>query len=176
MKHLALISIYLLVVFLSVLSVDSYARANFKVAVFNMQEAIQTVKEGKRARDTLKKKWEKTQKSLKAKEAKIQKAMEEFKKQSLVMDEKARHKKEMDIRTQMAQLQQEGMKAQREFQKQDQNLSRPILDRLRKIVATVSEKRGYAMVLDSNENSVLYFKKANEITKEVIKAYDSRSK
>lgn len=175
MKRLALISIYSFS-FMFILSATTVASAEFKVAVFNMQEAIQTVKEGKRARDTLKTDWEKKQKKLKAKESVIQKAMEEFKKQSLVMDEKARRQKEMEIRTQMAQLQQEGMKAQREFQKRDQDLSKPILDRLRETVAEVSKKKGYAMVLDTNENSVLYFKKTNEITEEVIKLYDSRSK
>ncbi len=152
------------------------AKGDFKVAVFNMQEAIQTVKEGKRARDTLKKDWEKQQKKLKGKETVIQKAMEAFKKQSLVMDDAARRKKEMEIRTQMAQLQQEGIKAQREFQKRDQDLSKPILTKLRGIVAEVSKKKGYAMVLDSNENSVLYFRKDLEITADVIKLYDKRSK
>lgn len=175
MKRLTLINtVFLSLAFL--LSSSAFAAVDFKVAVFNMQEAIQTVKEGKRARDTLKKDWEREQKKLKSKEAKIQKAMEEFKKQRLVMDEKARGAKEMEIRTQMAQLQREGMQAQQSFQKRDQELSKPILDKLRSTVAEVSKKKGYAMVLDSNENSVIYFQKANEITKEVIKLYDSRSK
>lgn len=158
------------------IATSAVAAEDFRVAVFNMQEAIQTVKEGKRARDTLKNDWEKKQATLKKKEEKIKESMEAFQKQALVMEEKARNERQNEIRMEMAKLQQEGMAAQREFQKRDQDLSRPILDKLRAIVGEVSEKKGYAMVLDSNENSVLYFKKANEITSEVIKIYDSRSK
>ena len=149
------------------------AAANTKVAIFDMQQAIQTVAEGKKARDTLKKDWDVRQDKLKKKEEKIQKAMEEFKKQSLVMDEKARREKEAEIRNQMMELQQEGMNAQREFQAKDQSLSGPILQKLRKTVGEVAKAKGYTLVLDRNENAVLFFEPADELTGEVIKKYDS---
>lgn len=144
-----------------------------KAAIFDMQQGIQTVAEGKKARDTLKKDWDSRQEKLKKKEEKIQKAMEDFKKQSLVMDEKARAAKEQEIRGQMMELQQEGMSAQREFQQKDQQLSGPILNKLRKTVADVAKAKGYTLVLDKNENAVLYFDPADDITDEVVKKYDS---
>ena len=147
--------------------------ANTNAGIFDMQHAIQTVAEGKKARDTLKKDWDLRQEKLKKKEEKIQKSMEEFKKQSLVMDEKARREKEGEIRNQMMELQQEGMNAQREFQAKDQGLSGPILQKLRKTVAEVAKAKGYNLVLDKNENAVLFYEPATEITDEVIKKYDS---
>jgi outer membrane protein len=147
-----------------------------KVAIFDMQAAIQTVAEGKRARDTLKKDWEARQDKLKKKEEKIQKAMEEFKKQALVLDEKARRDKEMEIRQQMGELQQEGMQAQQEFQKKDQQLSGPILQRLRGMVADIAKAKGYTLVIDSNENSVFYFDPKDNITSDVVKKYDAEKK
>jgi outer membrane protein len=154
-------------------TISSAVAAETKVAVFDMQNAIQTVAEGKKARDSLKKDWEVRQAKLKKKEEKIQAAMEEFKKQSLVLDEKARAAKEMEIRNQMVELQQEGMGAQREFQEKDQKMSGPILTKLRKIVGEVSKAKGYAIVLDKNENAVLFFEPAHDLTDEVIKKYDA---
>lgn len=149
------------------------AGPNTRVGIFDMQNAIQTVAEGKKARESLKKDWEVRQGKLKKKEEKIQGAMAEFQKQSLVMDEKARREKEGEIRNQMMELQKEGMAAQQEFQTRDQQLSGPILTKLRKLVADVSKAKGYNLVLDKNENAVLYFEASDEITDEVIKKYDS---
>ena len=161
--------------FMAPVAVDA-AKDPTRVAIFDMQEAIQTVKEGKRARATLKKEWEKRQAKLKQKEKKIQDSMEAFKKQSLVMDEKARRAKEMEIRTEMYKLQQEGMQAQQEFQKRDQQLSQPILKKLKDLVQNISKKRGYNLVLDANQSSVIYFQEQDDITEAVIKAYDKQSK
>jgi len=154
-------------------SVATEAAEPSKVAVFDMQKAIQTVAEGKRARDTLKKDWDGRQAKLKKKEEKIQQAMEEFKKQALVLDEKARRDKEMEIRQQMAELQQEGMQAQQEFQKKDQQLSGPILEKLKRTVGEVAKAKGYTMVIDTNENAVFYHEAKDNITDDVIKKYDS---
>lgn len=160
----------------SVGSGSAHAADPAKVAIFDMQQAIQTVAEGKRARDTLKKDWDARQDKLKKKEEKIQKAMEEFKKQALVLDEKARRDKEMEIRQQMGELQQEGMQAQQEFQKKDQSLSGPILQRLRSMVADIAKAKGYTLVIDSNENSVFYFDQKDNITSDVVKKYDAEKK
>lgn len=154
-------------------AVVQQAEANTKIAVFDMQKAIQTVAEGKRARDTLKKDWDSRQGKLKKKEEKIQQAMEEFKKQAMVLDEKARRDKEMEIRQQMAELQQEGMQAQQDFQKKDQQLSGPILEKLKRTVGDVAKAKGYNLVIDSNENSVFYFEAKDNLTDDVIKKYDS---
>ena len=54
-----------------------------------------------------------------------------------------------------------------------QKMSGPILTKLRKIVGDVSKAKGYSVVLDKNENAVIFFDPAHDLTDEVIKKYDS---
>lgn len=143
-----------------------------RVAMLNMQEAIKGVKEGKKAEDTLRKEWEDRQKKLQADGKRIQDSMEDLRKQASIMDEKTRREKEEAIQAQIMQLREQEAKSQAEFQKRDQEISKPIIEKLRTVVAAVSKEKGYTLVIDSG--NVIYALDQDEITDEVIKRYDSK--
>ncbi len=147
-----------------------------KIGVFDMQKAVRTVKDGKNASATLKKELELKTKQLQKKEAKIKKEIENFKKRSLVMDPKARQKKEEEIRMKVMALQQEGQGLQNELQKKELTLLNPILEKLRKITKQFSKKNGFSIVINNVQNSVVYFEKTYDITNKVIKMYDKKFK
>jgi outer membrane protein len=142
------------------------------VAVIRMQEAIKNTKDGKKAEDTLKKEFEKEQKNLQAEGQKIQQAMEDLRKQAMVMDEKSRSEKEAAIQQQMMKFEESKQRAQMDFQKRDHDVSEPIINKLRGIVTQLSKERGYTLVIDSG--NVIYAQAQDDITDEVIKRYDSK--
>jgi outer membrane protein len=148
------------------------AAAGTRVALIRMQEAIKDTKDGKKAEETLRKEIDDRQKKLQAEGQKIQKAMEDLRKQGMVMDEKSRAEKEATIQKQVMAFEESKMRNQQEFQKRDQEISEPIIKRLRTIVAQVSKEKGYTLVIDSG--SVLYADAQDDITDEVIKRYDAK--
>lgn len=157
----------------------SFALANvpsFKVAVFDTQKALQTVKDGKKAIEKLKKEWEAREAKLLKERKKIEKSMEDFRKQSAVMGNKAKQTKEMEIRQRMMELQEKSIQASKEFQKREQEFTKPILEKLKAYVEKVSKQRKYSLVLDTTRSTVLFALPENDITDEVIKAYDKGSK
>jgi outer membrane protein len=143
-----------------------------RVAMLNMQEAIKGVKEGKKAEDTLRKEWEDRQKKLQADGKKIQDSMEDLRKQATIMDEKTRRQKEEAIQANIMQLREQEAKSQADFQKRDQEISKPIIEKLRTIVASVSKEKGYTLVIDGG--NVIYSLDQDDITDEVIKRYDAK--
>jgi outer membrane protein len=143
-----------------------------KVALIRMQEAIKDTKDGKKAEETLKKEIEDRQKKLQAEGEKIQKQMEDLRKQGMVMDEKSRGEKEAAIQKQVMAFEESKMRNQQEFQKRDQEISEPIIKKLRSIVAAVSKEKGYTLVIDTG--SVIYANDQDDITDEVIKRYDAK--
>jgi outer membrane protein len=151
---------------------EAPATAGTKVALIRMQEAIKDSKDGKAAEATLKKEIEDRQKKLQAEGEKIQKAMEELRKQGMVMDEKSRAEKEAAIQKQVMAFEESKMRNQQEFQKRDQEISEPIIKKLRSIVAQVSKEKGYTLVIDTG--SVIYAEDQDDITAEVIKRYDAK--
>lgn len=153
----------------------SFSATPSRVAIFDTQRALQTVKEGQKAIKKLKEDWKAKESQLRKEEEKIRLAMEKFRKQSAVMGAQAKEKKEMEIRTKMMALQERGLKVSKDFQKRDQELTKPILEKLMKYVKQVSKKHKYTLVLDANRSTVVYSLSENNITNEVIKAYDKDS-
>lgn len=167
---------YLILVVLAILPRFGYAEgaAGSKVALIRMQQAIQSVTEGKKATETLKKEWEDRQKKLQADGKKVQDAMEDLRKQAMVMDEKSRKAKEEAIQSQIMKLRETEAKYQAEFQKKDQEISEPIIKKIRGLVATISKEKGYTLVIDGNEGNIIFALDQDDITSEVIKRYDKK--
>lgn len=147
-------------------------KAPTRVALIRMQEAIKDTKDGKKAETTLRKEIDDRQKKLQAEGMKIQAAMEELRKQGAVLDEKTRAEKEAAIQKQVMGFEESKARNQQEFQKRDQEISEPIIKKLRSIVSDVAKEKGYTLVIDTN--SVVYAETSDDITDEVIKRYDSK--
>ena len=146
--------------------------AGGKIAVIQMTKAIKSVKEGKKAEDELKREWEDRKKKLEAEAKKLQTAMDDFRKQAMVMDEKSRMEKQEAIQNQMKNFQELEQKNQQEFQAKDAQISEPIIKKMRTVVAQVSKDKGYTLVVD--DANVIYVQDQDDITDEVIKRYDSK--
>ena len=147
-----------------------------KVAIIDMQRAIQSVGEGKKARENLQKEWEDKQKKLQADGKKVQEKVEELRKQSMVLDDKTRRQREEAIQGEIMKLRESEMKAQMEFQGRDREVSGPIIQKIRGYVANLSKEKGYTLVIDGNEGNVIFAQNTDDITDEVIKLYDGAKK
>jgi outer membrane protein len=148
------------------------AAGSSRVALVNMQEAIRATGDGKKAEATLRKEMEDMQKKLQAEGKKIQDSMEDLRKQAMVMDEKTRREKEEAVQQQIMKLREQEAKNSQKFQERDQQISGPIVKKLREIVAGVSKEKGYTLVIDVG--NVVYAQDQDDITAEVIKRYDSK--
>ncbi|MCO5141767.1 MAG: OmpH family outer membrane protein [Oligoflexia bacterium] len=145
-----------------------------RVAIINMQEAIKSVPEGKKAEETLRKEWEQRTQKLQAEGKKIQDAMEDLRKQAMVMDEATRRKKEEEIQGQILKLRESEAKNTAEFQKRDMEISEPIIQKIRDIVGKISKEKGYTLVIDGSANNVIFAQAQDDITDEVVKQYGKK--
>ncbi len=152
------------------------ALGDTKIATVDMQKAIQTVDTGKKAKSDLEKALTLKKKEIQDEEAKINKMGEEFKKQSLVMNDEARSKRQVEIQEKIAKLQQLQMKSQTELQQKEQELTLPILSRLRQIIKELATQKGYTVVLEKNENMVLFSLEKDDLTEDVIRVYNKAPK
>lgn len=149
----------------------SFSAAAAKIAKVDVQKVLLTVEEGKKVRAQLKKKFDEKQKIIKKEEDKIRKMQQDFQKQSLVMNDKAKLKKEKEIQKQIMALQQKTMGFQQEIQTEENKLKKPILEKVRKVIEEISKKGGYDMVFEVS-TSPIYVKEVTDITNQVVKAYN----
>lgn len=144
-----------------------------KIAKVDVQKVLLTVEEGKKVRSQLKKKFDEKQKIIKKEEDKIRKMQQDLQKQSLIIDDKARLKKEQAIQEKIVKLQQQTMNFQKEIQDQENKMKRPILEKVRGVIESISQKGGYDMVFEVT-TSPIYVKEVTDITDQVVKAYNKK--
>ncbi|MEK6577817.1 MAG: OmpH family outer membrane protein, partial [Bdellovibrionota bacterium] len=97
---------------------------------------------------------------------------EEFQKQSLVMNEEARAKKQQEIQKILMGFQEMTARSQQEIQMKEQDLTKPIITKIRNLVTDLAKKKGYTIVLEKNENMVLFSQEKDDLTTEVIALYN----
>ena len=147
-----------------------------KIGVVDMQKALQTVEAGKNAKATLEKEFNAKKKQLQTEEASIKKLGEEYKKQSLVMNDEAKAKKQNELQERYMKFQELTARSQTEIQQKEQELTRPIITRLRTIISDIAKQKGYAVVLEKNENTVLFSQDKDDLTGEVVTAFNKAPK
>lgn len=146
------------------------------VGKVDIQKILVSVNQGKAVRAKLKKEFEKKQKTIKAEENKIRKSQASFKKQSLVMNDKAKVKKERAIQQKIIALQQKTMQFQKEIQGMEAKLKKPIIDKVRKIIDSVSKKAGVEFTYEISAAPIVYAKSTKDLTDAVVKAYNKKHK
>jgi outer membrane protein len=156
----------------SLVSFSVFAAEDVRVGVVDMQKALQTVESGKKAKATLEKEFNIKKKELQAEESSIKKMGEEFKKQSLVLNDEARMKKQGEIQERIMKFQEMTARSQSEIQKKEQELTQPIVNKLRAIISEMAKTKGYTVILEKNENTVLYSMDKDDLTAEVITTFN----
>ncbi|UOF02413.1 OmpH family outer membrane protein [Bdellovibrio bacteriovorus] len=162
-----------LLIVLSMLMTASFAHAaDAKVGYVDMQKAIQSTSAGKKAKTELEGEFNKKKKELEKKEADLKKMGEDLEKKKSVLSEEALGKKQAEFQEEMLRYRDVVGKSQLEIQKKERELTAPILEKMKKVIAKLAKDKGYTMVIE-NSQMVLYATPDADLTEQVIKAYES---
>ena len=148
------------------------AAEEVKIGVVDMQKALQTVDAGKKAKAQLEKDFNSRKKDLQTEEAAIKKMGEEFRKQSLVMSDEARSKKQNEIQERIMKFQELTQKSQGEIQQKEHELTEPIIAKLRTLIGEIAKKKSMTVVLEKNDATVLYSLEKDDLTTDVIDQFN----
>jgi outer membrane protein len=128
--------------------------AELKIAYVDIQRAINECNAGKDAKKA------------------ITKEVEKF--QRLIAD--ARANKEKEYQNKLREFQRWGEDSQNELNQKRMEMERSISISLVKVIQKLGADEGYTLVLEKNENIVLFASKTIDITDRAIKAYDAQKK
>lgn len=145
-----------------------------RVGVVDVQKALQTVADGKKARGKLENTFNKKNKEVQAEEKKIREELEAFQKKAMVMSDKVKAKKQAELQQKYMKLQEKKSRYQAELQKTEAELTKPIIDNIRETIKRLAKEKGYTVVLEKNANNVLYSLEKDDLTQLVIKQYKKK--
>lgn len=140
-----------------------------KIGVVDMQRAIQTSESGKKAKSELEQAFNKKKKELQAEEANLKKLQEEFQKKQSALSDSAKKEQQANLQEKFMKYQELLQKSQSEISKKEQEMSEPIIKKIREKVSEIAKKKGYSIVLEKNENVVLFSQEKDDLTEEVLK-------
>jgi len=148
------------------------ASAQQKFAVVDLQRALTEIEEGKKAKGQLKTLFDQRQKTLDKQQEDLRVLKEGIEKQRDVLSREVYAKKVEELQKALAELQTTYMEFQRELAAKEADLTRPILERLQRVVKQLGQKEGYVFVFERNEAGVVYTS-SYDMTDLVIQRYNA---
>jgi outer membrane protein len=149
------------------------ARAELRIAVVDMQRALNECEAGKKAKDQVKSKFERSQDQLKRQRDDLDKMKEDYDRRALVLKDEERRNLEKDLETRTLDFKRKYEDFQRDLKRTDAELTSSIVEDLYGIVREYGEKNGYSLVLEASSGALLYNDKAVDVTDEIVKLHNS---
>ena len=166
----AVIGIVLFAFLGSALAVD------LKIAYVDIQKAVNESNAGKDAKKVITKEVEKFQRQIADKQKELQTLKDSLEKQAPMLTPDARATREKEYQNKLREFQRWGEDTQNEINQKRVEMERNISIALFKVIQKMGADEGYTLILEKNENIVLFVSKTIDITDRVIKAYDAQKK
>jgi outer membrane protein len=158
---------------LALATLGGTARAEGKFAIVDLRRAVIQTEDGLRVQARLKQLFDNRQQELDQKQRGLQ-----DQKATLEKDAKAGKVSKADLQKKYETLQQQAMELQgmameyqREMERQDKELTGPIIDRMMALIRRVASQGGFDMVLD--KSAVPYFRSDLDLTDRLIQLYNA---
>jgi outer membrane protein len=155
------------------LAVAGVAAAEIRIAVVDMQRALNDCDAGKKAKDQVKSKFEKSQDQLRRQREDLDRLKEDYDRKALVLKEEERRNLEKDLETRGLEFKRKYEDFQRDLKRTDAELTSSIVEELYEIVRDYGAKNGYSLVLEASSGALLYNDKAVDVTEEIVKLHNA---
>ena len=144
------------------------APAATKIAYINSQAVMANAPGAVEARTTIEKETNKHRADLALADDSIKNMIADFQKKQLAMSKDARDKQEADIRARQQALQQRAQGLEEQMQKRENDLIKPIMDRINTVLTDMRKEGGYALILDTSAGAVVAADPALDLTEQVL--------
>jgi outer membrane protein len=167
MIRIALVSTVLLSLFARPVRAE-----DVKIGIVDLRRALAETDEGKKARATLKRDFDKKQKELDEQQEELKKAIEDLNKKRTLLPAETVRQKETELQERVGKVQQTYMRHQQDLASKEEEATAPIVERLQRIIGKIAAASEYTMVLDKSAG-VVFAKPHLDLTNEVIRRFNS---
>ncbi len=148
--------------------------ADGRIAFVDLQRALNSVDEGKLAKESLTREFDQKQKLLDEKKTEFDRLRQDFEKQSVVMSDDARKQKQAELERKGMELQSFFMQQQKELAERERETTRGIFEKMQGIVREIADADGLSAVVQSE--ALVYAAPSLDITNELVRKYNARHK
>ncbi|MCB1198549.1 MAG: OmpH family outer membrane protein [Deltaproteobacteria bacterium] len=167
--------VYALVFMVLISSFATAAESNLQIAVFDAQQVLDNVEQGKAASKRMEELQLAKKSEFDQKKKDLEKMKQDLDAQALVLSKDAFAKKEREFQEAYIKLQQEAAIAERDLQKKEIEETGVIFKNINAVIQKIGKDKNYDFILEKNQGAVTYFK-SGDITDKVIELYNKTYK
>ena len=150
---------------------------DIKIGFVDSQKVLDNSIKGKDVKDTLNEYVQSRQKIVEIEEADLKKLQDDLTKQSAILSPEAKKEKEELFQRKFMEYQKKVNELQKEIQSRRTEILEEFNNELDKLVKTIGEKEGYAIIFNNLEvNIVMFAKPSLDLTKRVTEELDKNTK
>lgn len=163
----------ILTAILAMMAFPLATRAQGKIGVINMNAAIASTGEGKKAIADLQKKYQPRQQELERLQSEIQSLQDQLSKQTPTLSDEEQRRMSRDLEDKQKLLKRSTDDAQSDFAADRDDAVRRIGQKMVNIIHDYAQQNGFSLIIDGAQIPI-YFAAANlDITQEIVKRYDA---
>ncbi len=147
------------------------APAMAKVAVVDLQRAVQTVEEGASVKAALKKEFDAKQKQLDKQQNDLKTMKDELDAQATILTPEKKAERVGELQKKFVEVQQLYMTLQQDLSKREQESFVGILTKMKVILKAMGENGGYDAIIEAT--AAPYFKASIDVTDDLIRRYNA---
>jgi outer membrane protein len=171
MKKIMAIAILLMMIF----SAQAMA-SGLKIGYANLQRALNESEAGKRAKETLNAEAKEYRTKIIAQEDKLKKFKAEIDKKLAVWNQETKETKVKKFQEDLKDLQQTSRKYDNELNKKRAQTEAEMLKELQEIIKAIAKKKNYTFIFEQSAGGILHAPENANITDELIKQYNKKTR
>jgi outer membrane protein len=160
-------------VFLAITAFPFAARAQGKIGIININQAIASTGEGKKAITDLQKKYQPRQQELERLQKEMQGIQDQLSKQTPALSDEDQRRLTRDLEDKQKLFKRSTDDAQSDFNADRDEAVRRIGQKMVRIINDYAQQNGFTLVMDGAQVPIYYAAKDTVITDEIIKRYDA---
>ena len=145
-----------------------------KIAVVDLDQAINATDQGKKAREELSRKQRDAESQLKPMLEKGKAMADELQSKRFVLSQEALYQKQLDLAELENQVRNKKAELEGQFKVDYERLLAPLRTKLLDIVQEIGKTGGYSLVLERGANGLIYSKETLDITDQVIQKFNKK--
>ena len=143
-----------------------------RIGVIDIQKAVSSTKEWKKEFSSFKAKFEKEKKSIIAKEGQLKKKIQDFGKQSMLINPALKKTKEDELLKKKREFERYVQDKNEDFAKQEKEITGKILKKMVLIIKNIGKSKNFTMVLEKKMS--IYFDESLDLTSLATRTYDKK--
>lgn len=178
MRRWAFVSIWIAMVLFLGLGFSPQVKAanTLRIATVDIQQVIMESKAGKQAKAKVEAERELKQKEITAREEEATKMQRDLEKQTSILSEAARKEKQEAVDKKVRDLRRIYDDSSRDLQKKEAELIRDLLKDITTVIRDYGKGKGYTLILEKGQATILYAADQIELTKEIVALLDAKTK